>query len=61
MLDKDLTHACILAAKRCWKKRQTPWSPTVIKACNTVTILKWLLGMYSTRVNMKKSIEKTSQ
>jgi hypothetical protein len=57
-MDKDLKRACLYAAKQCRKKRQTPWSPKVIKARDTVNILKRLLGMYRTKVNMKKSIEK---
>jgi hypothetical protein len=38
--------------------RQTPWSPKVIKARDMVNILKQLLGMYRTQVNMTKSIAK---
>jgi hypothetical protein len=57
-LDKDLTRACLSASKRCRKMSQTPGSPKVIKACNLVNILKRLLGMYRTKVNMTKSIAK---
>jgi hypothetical protein len=57
-LDKDLTRACLSASKRCRKMRLTPWSPKVIKARDTVNILKRLLGMYRTKVNMTQSIAK---
>jgi hypothetical protein len=57
-LDKDLTCACISASKRCRKMRLTPWSPKVIKAWDTVNILKRLLGMFRTHLNMSKSIAK---
>ena len=45
-MDKDLKRACLYAAKQCRKKRQTPWSPKVNKARDTVNILKRLLGSY---------------
>jgi hypothetical protein len=57
-LDKDLRRACILAATHCRKMRQTPRSPTVIKARDTVNILKRLLSMFRTHMNMHKSIHK---
>jgi hypothetical protein len=37
---------------------ETPWSPKVKKARDCLNILKHLLGMYHTWVNMSKSIEK---
>jgi hypothetical protein len=57
-LDKDLTRACLTASKQCKKMQQTPWLPKVIQARNLVNILKRLLGMYRTHVDMKKSIAK---
>ena len=57
-LDKDLTRACLSASRHCRKMRQTPWSPKVKKARDRVNILKRLLGMFRTKVNMHKSIEK---
>jgi hypothetical protein len=48
----------LTASKQCKKLRQTPWLPKVIQARNLVNILKRLLGMYRTHVDMKKSIVK---